>query len=143
MLQQPLLLQRVVDIATEIGSWISNLFLHCPVRFGPQGLLPSLTNSDQPPSEQRPSHLFAAEGWEGDADVSDWEPFRLLGRSMIDYIADYYQRVESLPVSARVEPGYLKVQVDEGCEPHGRYYNPVHVVRMCRTHRSRSNGFTW
>lgn len=42
--------------------------------------------------------------------MSDWEPFRLLGRSMIDYIADYYQGVESFPVRARVEPGYLKVR---------------------------------
>eukprot|EP00752_Nemacystus_decipiens_P001994 g1917.t1 len=68
----------------------------------------SASKSDQRPSEQRPSGLFATEGWEGEADVSDWEPFRLLGRSMIDYIVDYYQGVESLPVRTRVEPGYLK-----------------------------------
>lgn len=80
----------------------------------PQGLLSSLTTNapSQRPSEQRPSRLFATEGWEGEADVSDWEPFRLLGRSMVDYIADYYQGVESLPVRARVEPGYLKVERD-------------------------------
>lgn len=54
--------------------------------------------------------LFATEGWEGEASVSDWEPFRLLGRSMVEYMADYYQGVESRPVRARVEPGYLKVR---------------------------------
>lgn len=57
-----------------------------------------------------PPALFQAEGWEGDAAVSDWGPFRLLGRSMIDYVADYYEGVESRAVRASVEPGYLKVQ---------------------------------
>lgn len=57
--------------------------------------------------------LFESEGWEGEADVSDWEPFRLLGRSMVDYIANYYKDVESRPVRAQVEPGYLKVWVSE------------------------------
>lgn len=42
----------------------------------------------------------------------DWEPFRLLGRSMVDYIANYYDSVEARPVGARVEPGYLKVRVN-------------------------------
>eukprot|EP00752_Nemacystus_decipiens_P002073 g1984.t1 len=64
-------------------------------------------------SAQVSSHLFATEGWEGDADVSDWEPFRLLGKSMVDYIADYYQGVESRPVGAQVKPGYLKLTQQE------------------------------
>lgn len=55
--------------------------------------------------------LFESEGWEGGADVSDWEPFRLLGRSMVDYIADYYRDVESRPVRAQVEPEYLQVKI--------------------------------
>ena len=54
---------------------------------------------------------FQEEGWEGTADVSDWEPFRVLGRSMIEYVAKYYREVESRPVRARVEPGYLKVRI--------------------------------
>lgn len=60
--------------------------------------------------------LFESEGWEGDAEVSDWEPFRLLGRSMIEYIANYYTEVESRPVRAQVEPGYLKVR--DAVQPH-------------------------
>ncbi|CAM9686184.1 unnamed protein product, partial [Ectocarpus sp. 8 AP-2014] len=71
------------------------------------GLRPA-GSADEP---RRP--LFEAEGWEGEADVSDWEPFRLLGRSMVDYIADYYQGVESLPVRAIVEPGYLKKRLTQ------------------------------
>lgn len=78
------------------------------------GLRPA-GSADEP---RRP--LFEAEGWEGEADVSDWEPFRLLGRSMVDYIADYYQGVESLPVRAIVEPGYLKVcPLLQGWKPFG------------------------
>eukprot|EP00752_Nemacystus_decipiens_P002072 g1983.t1 len=67
-----------------------------------------LASTSASTSAQASSHLFATEGWEGDADVSDWEPFRLLGKSMVDYIADYYQGVESHPVGAQVKPGYLK-----------------------------------
>lgn len=64
------------------------------------------TSSSSNPSA---AGLFESEGWEGDADVHDWEPFRLLGRSMIDYIADYYRDIEYRPVRAQVEPGYLQV----------------------------------
>lgn len=53
--------------------------------------------------------MFQSEGWEGDAKLCDWEPFRKLGYNMIDYAADYFERVESFPVRAQVKPGYLKV----------------------------------
>lgn len=55
-------------------------------------------------------NLFEDEGWEGKAGVADWEPFRRLGRSMTDYIANYYEQIEKRPVGARVEPGYLEVR---------------------------------
>lgn len=60
---------------------------------------------------RKSDELFEPEGWEGAANVSDWEPFRQLGRSMVDYIANYYQTVEDYPVRAGVEPGYLKVRL--------------------------------
>lgn len=41
--------------------------------------------------------------------MCDWEPFRDLGRDMIDFVVDYYNRVEKIPVRAQVKPGYLKV----------------------------------
>ncbi len=34
--------------------------------------------------------------------------FRRLGREVVDWIADYYERVESLPVLAQVEPGEIR-----------------------------------
>ncbi|CAM9422706.1 unnamed protein product [Pylaiella littoralis] len=74
-----------------------------------------LSDSSTPDSDRRRENnpLFATEGWEGEADVSDWEPFRLLGRSMVEYIADYYEGVESRPVRAKVEPGYLKKRLTQ------------------------------
>jgi aromatic-L-amino-acid decarboxylase len=34
--------------------------------------------------------------------------FRRYGRAMVDWIADYYERVESLPVLSQVEPGQIR-----------------------------------
>jgi aromatic-L-amino-acid decarboxylase len=34
--------------------------------------------------------------------------FRLYGRAVVDWIADYYERVEQLPVLAQVEPGDIR-----------------------------------
>lgn len=85
-------------------------FLNLPRRFRVQrasSLPPGSSTSIT--STERISPSFESEGWEGKAEVSDWEPFRLLGRSMVDYIVDYYQRIEEFPVRPKVEPGYLKV----------------------------------
>ncbi|CAN0549835.1 unnamed protein product, partial [Ectocarpus sp. 8 AP-2014] len=60
--------------------------------------LPSSDSTTKLDHPQRSARLFASEGWEGACHVSDWEPFRMLGRSMVDYIADYYQGIESRPV---------------------------------------------
>jgi aromatic-L-amino-acid decarboxylase len=42
------------------------------------------------------------------------DDFRRCGREVVDWIADYYERVESLPVLAQVEPG----QIRAGLPPH-------------------------
>jgi aromatic-L-amino-acid decarboxylase len=36
------------------------------------------------------------------------DEFRRYGQAVVDWIADYYQRVESLPVLAQVEPGQIR-----------------------------------
>jgi aromatic-L-amino-acid/L-tryptophan decarboxylase len=36
------------------------------------------------------------------------EEFRRYGRQVVDWIADYYERVEALPVLARVSPGDVR-----------------------------------
>ncbi|CAM9243510.1 unnamed protein product [Choristocarpus tenellus] len=65
---------------------------------------PSTTANDQ--------HLFQSEGWEERRSYADWEPFRELGKDMIDYIVNYYKGVEARPVRAQVQPGYLKVRLN-------------------------------
>ena len=36
------------------------------------------------------------------------QQFRKYGRAVVDWIADYYGRVETLPVLSRVEPGQIR-----------------------------------
>src|SRR5437868_7511520 len=39
------------------------------------------------------------------------EEFRRLGHDMVDFLADYHARIESLPVQSRVAPGDLLLQL--------------------------------
>src|SRR5271166_6101069 len=36
------------------------------------------------------------------------EQFRNYGRAVVDWIADYYERIETLPVLSRVKPGKIR-----------------------------------
>ncbi len=39
------------------------------------------------------------------------EEFRKRGRQVVDWLADYMERVESLPVLSRVEPGEIRARL--------------------------------
>jgi len=39
------------------------------------------------------------------------EEFRRYGRAVVDWIADYYQRIESLPVFSQVQPGQIRAML--------------------------------
>ena len=39
------------------------------------------------------------------------EEFRRFGHEIVDWIADYFERIEELPVLAQVEPGELKARL--------------------------------
>src|SRR2546422_6073603 len=41
------------------------------------------------------------------------EEFRRFGHQIIDWIADYFERIEELPVLAQIEPGELRAQLPE------------------------------
>ncbi len=43
----------------------------------------------------------------------DKEEFRRFGHELIDWIAEYFERIEDLPVLSRIEPGDLKSQLPE------------------------------
>ena len=60
------------------------------------------------------SRKVAKERKEGDApQLGDMpaEEFRRHGHDLIDWIADYFERIEELPVLAQLEPGDLKAQL--------------------------------
>ncbi len=39
------------------------------------------------------------------------EEFRRYGRAVVDWIADYYQRIESFPVLSQVKPGQIRASL--------------------------------
>jgi aromatic-L-amino-acid decarboxylase len=39
------------------------------------------------------------------------EEFRRCGRAVVDWVADYYERIESFPVQAQVEPGQVRASL--------------------------------
>jgi len=49
----------------------------------------------------------------------DKEDFRRFGHEFVDWIADYFERVEDLPVLAAIEPGDLKAQLPEAPPQQG------------------------
>jgi aromatic-L-amino-acid decarboxylase len=46
------------------------------------------------------------------------DEFRRYGRAVVDWIADYYERIESLPVQSQVKPGQIRASLPP--EPPGR-----------------------
>jgi aromatic-L-amino-acid decarboxylase len=51
--------------------------------------------------------------------------FRQHGRQVVDWIADYYERIESLPVAAQVEPGEIGSQLPAHPPEHGEPFEAV------------------
>jgi len=47
------------------------------------------------------------------------EDFRRFGHEFVDWIADYFERVEDFPVLAAIEPGDLKAQLPESAPKQG------------------------
>ena len=53
------------------------------------------------------------------------EEFRRCGRAVVDWIADYYRRVESLPVLSQVEPGQIRDSLQPKPPVHGDAFDAV------------------
>ena len=64
------------------------------------GVVPSATTIGAP-------GVAAADGFAPPLGDMSAEEFRRYGRSLIDWIADYFERVDEFPVLAQVEPGAL------------------------------------
>lgn len=53
------------------------------------------------------------------------EEFRRHGYAMVDWIADYYQRIESLPVLSQVKPGEIRSMLPEHAPQHGESFDQI------------------
>jgi aromatic-L-amino-acid decarboxylase len=53
------------------------------------------------------------------------EEFRRYGREVIDWIADYFQRIEEFPVLSRIEPGWLKENLPSAPPEQGDDFSAV------------------
>ena len=51
--------------------------------------------------------------------------FRRHGHAMVDWIADYLERVERLPVESQVEPGWVRSQLPPSPPAHGEPWDAV------------------
>jgi len=51
--------------------------------------------------------------------------FREYGKQLVDWIADYYERVESLPVLSRVRPGEVRQSLPASPPTHGEDFEQV------------------
>lgn len=76
------------------------------------------------------------------------EDFRRHGHAVIDWIADYYERVESLPVLSRVEPGQVRASLSpsppEKGEPFERILEDVNTLVLPGiTHWQSPNFFAY
>src|SRR3989454_4930300 len=76
------------------------------------------------------------------------EEFRRFGHEIIDWIADYFERIEELPVLAQVEPGELKARLPAAPPQHGEAMEPIladidRLIVPALTHWSHPSFFAY
>lgn len=82
---------------------------------------------------------------EGDMDTKE---FRRYGHQLIDWIADYFDHIEELPVLSQIEPGTLKNQLPSSPPKHGEPMNEILIdldklIVPALTHWSHPNFFAY
>ena len=53
------------------------------------------------------------------------EEFRRHGKAVVDWIADYYERVESLPVMSQAKPGQIRASLPKGAPQKGESFETM------------------
>jgi aromatic-L-amino-acid decarboxylase len=76
------------------------------------------------------------------------EEFRRFGHQIVDWISDYFERVEELPVLAQIEPGELKAQLPQSPpqqgEPMGEILADIdRLIVPALTHWSHPSFFAY
>ena len=51
--------------------------------------------------------------------------FRQYGRTVVDWIADYYEQIESLPVLSRVDPGQIRSSLPTDPPEYGEPFEDI------------------
>ncbi|UCE20500.1 MAG: aspartate aminotransferase family protein [Gemmatimonadota bacterium] len=76
------------------------------------------------------------------------EAFRRYGRAVVDWIADYYDRIESLPVLSRLKPGQVRAALPSGPPVKGESFEKIlkdidEVILPGVTHWQSPNFFAY
>src|SRR5271166_5741271 len=53
------------------------------------------------------------------------DEFRRHGHEVVDWIADYYGRIESYPVLSRAEPGQIRASLPAAAPEHGESFDKI------------------
>ena len=53
------------------------------------------------------------------------DEFRKQGHKVIDWLADYYEKIEEFPVLSQVKPGEIREKLPEYAPENGRSYNDI------------------
>jgi len=53
------------------------------------------------------------------------EEFRQYGRAVVDWIADYYQKIESFPVLSQVKPGQIRASLPSHAPQKGEAFETI------------------
>ena len=76
------------------------------------------------------------------------EDFRRLGHELIDWIANYFEHIDDLPVLAAIEPGDLKAQLPTSAPAHGESMESIiadldRLIVPALTHWSHPSFFAY
>ena len=76
------------------------------------------------------------------------EEFRRFGHEIIDWIADYFEQIEELPVLAQIEPGDLKAQLPKSAPQVGESMEAIladvdRLIVPALTHWSHPSFFAY
>src|SRR4026208_910837 len=74
--------------------------------------------------------------------------FRRFGHELVDWIADYFEKIDDLPVLAAIEPGDLKAQLPSAAPEQGEPMEQIiadldRLIVPALTHRSHPSFFAY
>ena len=55
----------------------------------------------------------------------DIDDFRKYGKLMVDFIADYYENIETFPVKSKVKPGEIKEKLPDHAPSNGESFESI------------------